>query len=115
MKLFATVFVVILLVLCSDSLLAKNNLPGEVLFYNSKGKYGSCNYCHTTDGTTRRFNMETQKIDLEEGRKVPSLKGVGKRKDQDQIESSIQLMKRMFDFKLTDEQISQLVEYLGTL
>ena len=96
-------------------LFAKSDLPGKYLFYNSKGKYGSCNHCHSIDGSSRRWNFETQSIDKEEGRKVPSLKGVGKRKDQDQIERSIQMMRKMFDFKLTDEQISQLAEYLGTL
>ena len=94
---------------------AKSSLPGKDLFYNSKGKFGSCNHCHSIDGTNRRWNSETQSIEPEEGRKIPSLKGVGKRKDKDQIERSIQMMRKMFDFKLTDEQISQLVEYLGTL
>ena len=94
---------------------AKSALPGKDLFYNSKGKYGSCNHCHSIDGTSHRWNSETQSIDPEEGRKIPSLKGVGKRKDKDQIERSIQLMRKMFSFKLTDEQISQLADYLGTL
>ncbi len=94
---------------------AKSDLPGKDLFYHSKGKYGSCNHCHSIDGSSRRWNFETKSIDQEEGRKVPSLKGIGKRKEPEQIERSIQMMKKMFDFKLTDEQISQLIEYLGTL
>ena len=96
-------------------LFAKSDLPGKNLFSTSKGKYGSCNYCHSIDGSNRRWNPETGKIDPEEGRKIPSLKGIGKRKDKEQIERSIHLMKKMFDFKLTDEQISQLADYLGTL
>ena len=94
---------------------SKSDLPGKDLFYNSKGKYGSCNYCHSLDGSSRRWNSETGLLDNEEGRKIPSLNGIGKRKDQDQIQRSIQMMKKMFSFKLTDEQISQLAEYLGTL
>ena len=94
---------------------AQTNFPGKSLFSNSKGKYGSCNYCHSIDGSSRRWNPETGLLDKEEGRKIPSLKGVGKRKDQDQIQRSIKMMRKMFDFKLTDEQISQLAEYLGTL
>ena len=94
---------------------AQTNFPGKYLFYNSKGKFGSCNHCHSIDGLSRRWNFETQSIDQEEGRKIPSLKGIGKRKDQDQIQRSIQMMRKMFSFKLTDEQISQLAEYLGTI
>lgn len=95
--------------------LAKD-LPGKTLFYSAKGKHGSCNLCHL-DGTMSagRWNFEMRSIDGEDGRKIPVLKGIGKRKDKDQIERSIQLMKKLFDFKLTDEQISQLAEYLGTL
>ena len=94
---------------------AKSDLPGKYLFHNSQGKYGSCNHCHIGGASGGRWNFETQKIDQEEGRKIPCLKGIGKRKEQEQIERSIQLMKKLFDFKLTDEQISQLAEYLGTL
>ena len=94
---------------------AKSDLPGKNLFYHSKGKFGSCNHCHSLDGSSRRWNFETQSIDSEEGRKIPSLKGIGKRKEPEQIQRSIQMMRKMFDFKLTDEQISQLVEYLGTI
>jgi len=110
------IFIIFLLVssLTSQSF-SKSDLPGKDLFYHSKGKFGSCNYCHSIDGSNRRWNSETKSIDQEEGRKIPSLKGIGKRKEPEQIQRSIQMMKRMFDFKLTDEQISQLIEYLGTL
>ena len=95
--------------------LSKSDLSGKYLFYNSKGKYGSCNHCHRNGASAERWNFETQSIDQEEGRKIPSLKGIGKRKDQNQIQRSIQMMRKLFDFKLTDEQISQLAKYLGTL
>ena len=94
---------------------SKTALTGKNIFYNTKGKYGSCNYCHRNGNSAGRINLETGKIDPEEGRKIPSLKGIGERKDGEQIERSIKLMKKMFGFKLTDEQISQLVEYLGSL
>ena len=96
-------------------LFAKSDLPGKYLFYNSKGKYGSCNHCHVNGNSAGRWNFEFEQIDSEEGRKIPILKGIGKRKNQDQIERSIHLMRKLFDFKLTDEQISQIAEYLGTL
>ncbi len=115
MKMFYIFLLLLITGFCFNYSSAKSDLPGKSLFYNSKGKYGSCNYCHSIDGSSRRFNLETGLIDQEEGRKIPSLKGIGKRKDQDQIQRSIQLMRKMFNFKLTDEQISQLAEYLGTL
>ncbi len=105
----------ILLLGCSTNHLFAKDLPGKDLFYNSKGKYGSCNHCHVGGNSAGRWNLETQKIDQEDGKKIPSLKGIGKRKDEEQIIRSIQLMKKMFSFKLTDEQISQLAEYVGTL
>ena len=94
---------------------ASDDLPGKNIFYNSKGKYGSCNHCHRNGGSAGRWNFTTESIDIEEGRKIPVLKGIGKRKDSDQIERSIHLMQKLFGFKLTNEQISQLVEYVGTL
>ena len=114
MRFFYT-FLILFFLSFFSNLFAKSALPGKDLFYNSKGKFGSCNYCHSLDGSSRRWNFETPSIDPEEGRKIPSLKGIGKRKEPEQIERSIQMMKKMFGFKLTDEQISQLVEYLGTL
>ena len=115
MKLFY-IFVFIFVVTSGfNFLFAKTDLPGKYLFYNSKGKYGSCNHCHVNGTSAGRWNFETQTIDQEEGRKIPVLKGIRKRKDKEQIERSIQLMRKLFDFKLTDEQISQLAEYLETI
>ena len=85
------------------------------LFYTIKGKYGSCNYCHINGGSAGRWNFETKKIDPEEGRKIPILKGISKRKNPEQIERSINLMQKSFGFKLTKSQMEQLVEYVGTL
>ncbi len=93
----------------------KEELAGKNLFYTLKSKYGSCNTCHTGGGSAGRWNFGTKKIDFEEGRKIPSLKGVGKRKNPDQIERSINLMQKLFGFKLTKLQMEQLVEYVGTL
>lgn len=107
--------VFVLLVGFKSNYLAAKDLQGKDLFYNFKGKYGSCNYCHKNGGSAGKWDFETEEINTEEGKKIPSLKGIGKRKDEDQIKRSIQLMKKMFGFKLTDEQISQLAEYVGTL
>lgn len=103
-------------ILCTQNLLfAKQELPSKELFYNSKSKYGSCNHCHRNGASAGRWNFGTEQIDQEEGRKIPVLKGVGKRKDKDQIERSIKLMRKLFDFKLNDEEISQLAEYVSSL
>ncbi|MBI3591253.1 MAG: hypothetical protein HY094_07765 [Candidatus Melainabacteria bacterium] len=115
MKILYIFFLFFSIGLFSNLLFAKSDLPGKDLFYNSKGKYGSCNHCHVGGSSAGRWNFETMSIDPDEGRKIPILKGIGKRKNQEQIERSIQLMKKLFDFKLTDEQISQLAEYLGSL
>lgn len=115
MKIFFTLALIFLFAFCFNYLFAKTELPGKNLFYTTKGKHGSCNQCHINGGSAGRWNFETQSIDKEEGRKIPVLKGIGKRKNQEQIERSINLMKKLFDFKLTDEQISQLAEYVGTL
>jgi len=98
-----------------NNMIASGELPGKKLFYSIKGKYGSCNHCHTKGGSAGRWDFEYEEIDSEEGRKIPSLKGIGKKKDPDQIERSIKQMEKMFGFKITKEQRSQLVEYVGTL
>ena len=98
-----------------NSISAKNEHPGKIIFYSVKGKYGTCNTCHTNGDTALRWNMETMSVDPEEGRKIPSLKGIGERKDPEQIERSIKLMQKLFEFKLTDEQIKDLVDYISTL
>ena len=115
MKIFYLIVCIFFLSFNFSCLLAKD-LPGKYLFYNSKGKYGSCNVCHLNGlSSAGRWNFETNMIDPDEGRKIPVLKEVAKRKNQEQLERSIQLMRKLFNFKLTDEQISQLAEYLGTL
>ena len=91
--------------------------PGKNLFYNSKSKYGSCNSCHKDGGSAGRFNISRGVITSldEEGRKIPSLKGVSKRKNHEQIIKMINYMKNLFGFKLTEDEIEQLAEYISTL
>ena len=115
MKLYSCCFLIIAYFLLTISCSIAKDLPGKDLFYNSKGKHGSCNHCHVNGNSAGRWDFEIQKIDEEDGKKIPSLKGIGKRKDEEQIIRSIHLMKKMFSFRLTDEQISQLAEYVGTL
>ena len=115
MRVFSIFSFLLILTFYFNFLSAKTDLSGKDLFYNSKGKYGSCNHCHANGGSAGRWNFENEKIDEDEGRKIPVLRGIGKRKNQDQIERSIQLMRKLFSFKLTEQEISQLAEYLGTL
>ena len=93
---------------------AKEDLPGKVLFYNAKGKFGSCNCCHAGGGSAGRFDPATGEIPEDEGRKIPSLKGIGKRKEIDQIQRSVESMRKVFGFKLTEEQVKQLADYVAT-
>lgn len=115
MKILFVVFLTFLIVFCFNYLFAKTELAGKELFYTIKGKYGACNHCHRDGNSAGRWNFEYEEIDPDDGRKIPSLKGVGKRKDHDQIQRSIKLMEKLFGFKPTDKQRSQLAEYVGTL
>ena len=111
MRLFLFFF---LFAFCLSSLFAKE-MTGKEIFYNVKGKFGSCNHCHSGGGSAGRWDFENSEISADEGKKIPSLKGLGKRKNPDQIERSIGLMMKWFKFKLTDEQITKLTEYVATL
>ena len=115
MKIFLPLIFSFVVISGINYLSAKQEHPGKTLFYNLQGKHGSCNTCHTNGSSAGRWDFETMSIDSEEGRKIPSLKGIGERKDQEEIERSIKLMEKLFAFKLTNEQRSQLAEYLGTL
>lgn len=116
MKLLYITSVIFLIAIYANHYSFAVELPkGKNLFYNSKGKYGSCNHCHINAGSAGRWDFQTEEISQEEGKKIPILKGIGKRKEQEQIERSIQMMKKWFGFKLSNEEIEQLAEYVGTL
>ncbi len=104
----------LLLSLLANFSSAKADLPGKTIFYNSKGKFGSCNTCHTNGSSAGRYDPTTGQISEDEGKKIPCLKGIGKRKEPDIIIKDIELMKKMFGFKLTNEQVKQLAEYIAT-
>lgn len=104
----------LLFAFCFNSLFAKE-LTGREIFYSAKGKPGSCNTCHPGGASAGRWDFENNEISSEDGKKIPSLKGIGKRKSPEQIERSVKLMMKWFSFKLTDEEITKLAEYVGTL
>lgn len=106
---------VLSLLLLANSCFAKDDLPGKQIFYTAKGKFGTCNYCHANGASAGRFDPATGAISEDEGRKIPSLKGIGKKKDLEQIQRSVDSMRKMFGFKLTEEQIKQLTDYVSTL
>ena len=95
----------------------ESELPGKHLFYNSKSKYGSCNYCHKDGGSAGRFDVSRGVITTpeDEGKKIPSLKGVSKRKNHEQIVKTINYMKKMFTFELSEKDIEELADYVSTL
>jgi len=107
--------IVLLAFLAERSFATDSSLAGKDLFYNLKSKNGTCNTCHPGGRSAGRWNPTTKEISQDEGKKIPSLKGIGKKKNPEQIQRSIELMKKMSGFKLTNEQMEQLVEYVGTL
>ncbi len=112
MRFFISAFC-FLAILCNFTF--AKDITGKKIFNNAKGKFGSCNYCHPGGGSAGRWDFENNEISEDEGKKIPSLKDIGKRKNIEQIERSIKLMKKWFDFKLTDEEIAKLAEYVTTL
>lgn len=94
---------------------AKEENIGKYLFYNSKGKYGACNHCHRNGTSAGRWNFETESVDKEEGRKIPSLKGINKRYSHENIEKRVRYMKKLFTFELSEEDIKELAKYISTL
>ena len=116
MKILYLLILIFLTGFTFNYLSAKPDLAGKNLFYNLKGKNGiTCNTCHPGGGSAGRWDPRSQAIDPDEGRKIPSLKCIGKKKSPEQIQRSIELMKKMFGFKLTGIQMEQLTEYVGTL
>jgi cytochrome c peroxidase len=104
----------LLFAFCLNSLLAKE-LTGKEIFYSVKGKFGSCNTCHPGGASAGRWDFENNEISSEDGKKIPSLKGIGKKKSPEQVERSVKLMIKWFSFKLADEEITKLAEYIVTL
>ena len=96
---------------------AESSPPGKNLFYNSKSKYGSCNSCHKDGGSAGRFDVSKGIVTTpeEEGKKIPSLKGIGKKKSHEQIVKNIKYMKKMFKFELSEKDIEELANYVSTL
>ncbi|GEM_PF-2380556 len=116
MKILYLLILVFLTGFTFNYLSAKPDLAGKNLFYNIKGRNGiTCNTCHPGGSSAGRWDPVNQAIDPDDGKKIPILKGIGKRKSPEQIQHSIELMKKMSGFKLTDVQMEQLVEYVGTL
>jgi len=116
MKIFYPLFIIIIIVLFSlNYSFAESKSKGEDLFFNTKGKFGACNHCHKNGGSAGRWDFDSEQLDKETGKKIPSLKGISERKDQDQIARMIKYMTKLFDFKLTDEEIEELTKYITTL
>ena len=80
MKVFYLLVLIFILGFTFNCLLAKVDLAGKNIFYNLNSKNKSCNTCHPAGSSAGRWNLATQSIDPDEGKKIPSLKGIGKRK-----------------------------------
>lgn len=94
---------------------AENSLSGKDIFYTVKGPYGSCNTCHPGGGSAGRWDTEYEEIDDEGDKKIPVLKGIGKKKTPEQIKKAIKLVRSKYKVPVKDEQLDVLVEYVSSL
>ncbi len=94
---------------------AKETLSGKDIFTKVKGPFGSCNTCHPNGGTAGRWDSEYKEISDDGDKLIPSLKGIGKKKDPEQIEKAVKLFRAKFKIPVKDDQIQALVDYVSTL
>ena len=88
---------------------------GKDIFSTIKGPYGSCNTCHPNGGSAGRWDSDAKEISDDGDKKIPDLKGIGKRKNPEQIEKAIKLVSIKFKVPVNDEQIKALVKYVSGL
>lgn len=94
---------------------AEETLSGKDIFYKVKGPYGSCSTCHPGGGTAGRWDSEYKEISDDGDKVIPSLKGIGKKKDPEQLEKAVKLFSMKFKVPVKDEQIKALAEYISSL
>ncbi len=104
-----------ILISFTRSYYAKETLSGKDIFYKIKGPYGSCSTCHPGGGSAGRLDSETKEISDDGDKLIPSLKGIGKKKDPEQIEKAVKLFRTKFKIPVKDDQIQALVDYVLNL
>lgn len=88
---------------------------GKDIFTMVKGPYGSCNTCHPAGGSAGKWDSEFKEVSDEGDVKIPTLKGIGKKKTVEQIENIVKMMKSKYKVPVTDAQIKALVDYVSKL
>ncbi len=94
---------------------AGETLSGKDVFYKVKGPYGSCSTCHPGGGTAGRWDSDAKEISEDGDKVIPSLKGIGKKKDPEQIEKAIKLVSTKYKVPVNNAQIQALVNYVSGL
>lgn len=94
---------------------AAEALSGKDVFEKVKGPYGACNTCHPGGSSAGRWDSEFNEISADGDKKIPELKGIGKKKSTEQLEKIIILMRSKYKVPIKDEQIKALVKYVSSL
>ncbi len=94
---------------------AQETLSGKDIFYKVKGPNGSCSTCHPGGGSAGRWDSDAKEISDDGDKVIPSLKGIGKKKDPGQIEKAIKLVSSKYKVPINDVQIKALVDYVSEL
>ncbi len=111
-KTILTLWVLILLISFTSTYLASEPLSGKDIFYKVKGPHGSCVTCHPGGGSAGRWDSDAKEISDDGDKVIPSLKGIGKKKDPEQIEKAIKLVSTKYKVPVNDAQIKALVDYV---
>ena len=94
---------------------AQETLSGKNVFYKVKGPYGSCSTCHPGGGSAGRWDNEAKEVSDDGDIIIPSLKGIGKKKDPEQLERAIKFISTKYKVPVNNEQIKALVNYVSGL
>ena len=111
----------VIIIVCSFFLLAGltntylAETSGKDIFTMVKGPYGSCNTCHPAGGSAGKWDSEFQEISEDGDRKIPTLKGIGKKKTPDQLENIIKVMMTKYKVPVKAAQLKALVDYVSKL
>ena len=114
-KTIFTIWFLIILITFTRGYLAEETLSAKDIFYKVKGPYGSCNTCHPNGGSAGRWDSELKEISDDGDKKIPAIKGIGKKKTSEQIEKIVILMRSKYKVPVKDEDIKALVNYVSDL
>ncbi|MBI3590048.1 MAG: hypothetical protein HY094_01560 [Candidatus Melainabacteria bacterium] len=94
---------------------AESTLSGKDIFSKVKGPYGTCNTCHPGGSSAGRWDSEAKEISDDGDKKIPEIKGIGKKKSPEQLEKIIVLMRNKYKVPIQDDQMKMLIDYISNL